>query len=195
MLQTALGLLRALIAALQPHSPVAPRGRIIVEPTEARHCPRLSPADSVLIILGLSLQCHFCVQLSLETPNLSFYSVFGLHARLYKSDQRTLRRRRALRRLVKSPAKAKLRPTAAVQLGILCHHQEPIVGASLMTHRWGAPPLCVPFMHRRQCCQVRWHLSLVARHSSKDLDFYRCILVIVQGLSRAAQWILHSTIR
>ena len=55
VLQPALGFLRALIAALQPRSPVAPRGRIIVEPKEARHCPRLSPADSVLIILGLSL--------------------------------------------------------------------------------------------------------------------------------------------
>jgi hypothetical protein len=47
---------------------------------------------------------------------------------LYKNDQRTLRRRRALRRLVKSPAKAKLRPTAADHTG------DPL--PSQGAHRW-----------------------------------------------------------
>lgn len=166
VLQSALGFLRALIAALQPHSPVAPRGRIIVEPKETRHCPRLSPADSVLIILGLSLQCHFCVQLSLETPNLSFYSVFGLHARLYKSDQRTLRRRRALRRLVKSPAKAKLRPTAADQLGILCQPAQgahrccilddtPVGSASVVRTIHAPPPMLPSTLASQPCCKAQ----------------------------------------
>lgn len=55
-----------------------------------------------------------------------------------------------------------------------------------MTHRWGAPPSCIPLMRCRQCCQVRWHLSLVARHSSKDLVFFHFIHVRQGSLACAA---------
>lgn len=55
-----------------------------------------------------------------------------------------------------------------------------------MTHRWGAPPSCIPLMRCRQCCQVRWHLSLVARHSSEDLVFFRFIHVCQGSLACGA---------
>lgn len=137
-------------------------------------------------------------------------SVFGLHARspLYQNDKRTLRRRRALRRLVKSPAtKAKLRPTGADQRrgSSLCLCQQK--GTILMTHRSWDPPLCVLRMHYRQCCQGHWHLSLVrqcpsARHSSSaaaaaartwSSSTPSCPGSL--GLSRAALWMPHSTTR
>lgn len=85
---------------------------------------------------------------------------------LYKNDQRTLRRRRALRRLVKSPAKAKLRPTAADQLGILCQPAQgahrwciladtPVGSASVVRTIHAPPPMLPSMLASQPCCKAQ----------------------------------------
>ena len=93
--------------------------------------------------------------------------MFGLHARLHRctqNDQRTLRRRRALRRLVKSPAKAKLRPTAADHtgsLGILCQHKgaifddTPVGSASVVRTIHAPPPMLPSTLASQPCCKAQ----------------------------------------
>lgn len=107
--------------------------------------------------------------------------MFGLHARLHRctqNDQRTLRRRRALRRLVKSPAKAKLRPTGADRTGdaslCLCQHK----GTILMTHRCthAVPPMLPSTLASQPCRAVperKAQQLSSSSSSSKDMVFFQ----------------------
>ena len=93
--------------------------------------------------------------------------------RCTQNDQRTLRRRRALRRLVKSPAKAKLRPTGADHTGdaslCLCQHK----GTILMTHRCthALPPMLPSTLASQPCRAVPERKA--QQLSSKDMVFFQ----------------------
>jgi hypothetical protein len=102
--------LHALTAALQSHSAVLHEADDSRTGHAATAAPRLPPANAVLIILGLRRRWNVHFFLKQEDNFLcGFFDPWTLHVKSYKTNHRALRRRRALRRLLNSPAKAKLR--------------------------------------------------------------------------------------